>query len=97
MPTVNMELLVALALWVALAAVVLLAPLVGNEVTPMTETRSMLEWGPTGREDDGPNAETTASTPDGRPMTDGGRRCHNCGAHVDGDYLYCGQCLMPKV
>jgi hypothetical protein len=32
-----------------------------------------------------------------RAMTDGGRVCHCCGAVVDGDYLYCGECLTPRV
>jgi len=30
-------------------------------------------------------------------VADGGRVCHNCGAYVEGDYLYCAECLMPKV
>lgn len=32
-----------------------------------------------------------------RAMTDGGHVCHNCGAYVDGDYLYCAECLIPRV
>jgi hypothetical protein len=32
-----------------------------------------------------------------RAMTDGGRVCHSCGAHVEGDYLYCAECLTPRV
>ncbi|WP_302081445.1 hypothetical protein [Salinibaculum rarum] len=48
-----------------------------------------------------PSGETSppngSSSPDRRPMTDGGRVCHNCGSHVEGDYLYCAECLMPRV
>lgn len=45
-------------------------------------------------------SSTRATAPDQesrRAMTDGGRVCHNCGTYVDGDYLYCAECLMPRV
>jgi hypothetical protein len=44
-------------------------------------------------------AESAATVSDSRRamMTDGGRVCHNCGARVEGDYLYCGECLTPRV
>jgi hypothetical protein len=100
-PTEGMEVLFGLALWVALAIVLLVPPLVRDDVEPMAETWPILErW-----TDESADAETSAQTgesdpaltPGGRPIADGGRVCHNCGCYVDGDYLFCGECLMPKV
>jgi hypothetical protein len=94
-----MDLLVALAPWAALAILLLVPPLVRSDEPPIAERWSVLERRSTGH-DDGTKAEAaeaTATTSGGRPMADGGRRCHNCGAYVDGDYMYCGECLMPKV
>lgn len=41
--------------------------------------------------------QPAAEAVDRRAMTDGGRVCHNCGSLVEGDYLYCAECLMPRV
>jgi len=77
-----------------LALVYILHPLVSENLdTP---------WGKLGTypEDESPGETTPpngSSTPDRRPMTDGGRVCHNCGSYVEGDYLYCAECLMPRV
>jgi hypothetical protein len=94
-----MEVLLGLALWVVLAVVLLLPPLVQKDVKSLSETWPVLEWWPaeSAKKQTTAQAETaSAATAGGRPMTDGGRVCHNCGCYVEGNYLYCAECLMPK-
>ena len=93
-----MEVLIGLALWVAMAVLLLLPPLVQDEVTPLSEQWPTLDWWPrSDHETAAASDRDAAMTPGGRPIADGGRVCHNCGSYVEGDYLYCAECLIPKV
>jgi hypothetical protein len=93
-----MDVLIGLAVWVALAVLLLLPPLVQDDVKSLTEQWPTLDWWPR-RDQDSPAASDgdAAMAPGGRPIADGGRVCHNCGSYVEDDYLYCADCLMPKV
>ena len=92
-----MEPTVGIALWVVLATtILLLPPLLRSDVRPYHDRQN---WFTSTRRDgaDRQAAESDAGQSAGRPVADGGRVCHNCGAYVEGDYLYCAECLMPKV
>lgn len=91
-----MEVPVGLALWVGLAVVVLLPPLVRREAESLARSWPLFDR--YGIDDEIESATTEPRpTQGGRPMTDGGRVCHNCGNYIEGDYQYCAACLMPKV
>jgi hypothetical protein len=72
-------------------------------VEPLVTKNAKVPWDRFGR--DGSHSTEKSDQPTGRPvdsseqraMTDGGRVCHNCGSYVEGDYLYCAECLMPRV
>jgi len=95
-----MEGVALLAPGVLLAIAYLLQPLVSENLDAPWDRLELL-----GNDDsttDGQGQSTRSDRPmtgpDGRrAMTDGGRVCHCCGAVVEGDYLYCGECLTPRV
>ena len=72
-------------------------PLVSDDLDTPWERAGLLGGGSDSV--DGPEeADHPRTGPNGRrAMTDGGRVCHSCGAHVEGDYLYCAECLTPRV
>jgi hypothetical protein len=86
-----------------LALAYVLHPLVSENLdAPWDQLELLGSSGST--DDDGEQSRQSAraSQPSARPegrraMTDGGRVCHCCGAVVDGDYTYCGECLTPRV
>jgi hypothetical protein len=86
-----------------LAVAYLLQPLVSENLDAPWDQLELLENnGSTGNDQTRPvrsvRGDQSMVGPDGkRAMTDGGRVCHCCGAVVEGDYLYCGECLTPRV
>lgn len=86
-----------------LALAYILHPLVSeNPDAPWNQLKLLGNSGSTDDDGEQPRQSAGASQPPARPegrraMTDGGRVCHCCGAVVDGDYTYCGECLTPRV
>lgn len=104
-----MEATVLLVPGVVLSLAYLLEPLVSKNITApwdrletlgkddtSSESAPSTEQRPTDATESG-TQPPAADTGHRRAMTDGGRVCHNCGSYVEGDYLYCAECLMPRV
>jgi hypothetical protein len=82
------------------ALVYLLQPLVSETTDRPWDQFELLGGDGTTAEDRTGTTQVAAAPTEpeeARAMTDGGRVCHSCGAVVDGDYLYCGECLTPRV
>ncbi len=82
------ELLVGVGVVVSLAYV--LQPLVVDDPASLWDS----DWWPADEQD---GTETTTAEQRGRAIADGGQMCQNCGAPLDGDFTYCGECLTPVV
>jgi hypothetical protein len=83
-----------------LSVAYLLQPLVTDDIDAPWDRFELLdsESEDSTQPDNATRQRTAATGPDGRrALTDGGRVCHSCGAYVDGDYTYCGECLTPRV
>lgn len=86
-----------------LALAYILHPLVSENLhAPWDQLELLGSAGSTEDDSEQSRQSAGATRPSARPegrraMTDGGRVCHCCGAVVDGDYTYCGECLTPRV
>lgn len=74
----------------------LLQPLIATEITPVWDR---VAWLPDAKDQSG---DRTTARPADAPrdrlaIADGGRTCYNCGARIDDEFRYCGECLTPVV
>jgi len=76
-------------IWVVVSLAYLLRPVLADDPTALWDSGWWLSA------DDGPTDDTREAA--GRAITDGGQVCQNCGAAIDSDFTYCGECVTAVV
>lgn len=87
-----------LLLWVVVSLALLVPPLLRDDPESLA---SKHDWFPGPSTESGDDVTTADEPPTGRrdtlAITDGGYECRNCGATMDGTFVYCGECLTPRI
>lgn len=84
---------IVLLTWLVLGIGLLLPPLLGREVEPLGDASVQRSERENAQSDSWAEKRMTAGR---RELADDGFQCRKCGAHIDGAYLYCGECLTPQ-